>query len=196
MVGAKFSVKGKLIGDGVSGKADELRRARFDIAAHARCTKRHPTKIAVAELRGEVAVDLVAAKNPERGSFGVATTKAGAIDMASFGLSNRTDPVPAGVAACLRHAHGRSRHHSAAQHCCNEYFTPSHASLPSSSLRGGRLARDQPVGFNAHPGILPHKKKGGRAALSSVLVSADQRKRQVPPILSTSTSNFSPKLPP
>ena len=52
MVGAKFSVKGKLTGDGVSGKADELRRARFDIGA-ARSTKRHPTKIVVAELRGE-----------------------------------------------------------------------------------------------------------------------------------------------
>ena len=32
-------------------------------------------------------------------------------------------------------------------------------------LHGGRLGRDQPVGFNAHPGILPQKKKGGRAAL-------------------------------
>src|SRR5439155_5546097 len=88
-VGAKFSVDGKPIGKGVRANADELRSVRFDIAAHARCTKRHPTKIVVAELRGEVAVDLVAGKNPERGSFGVATTKSGAIDMASFGLSNR-----------------------------------------------------------------------------------------------------------
>src|SRR5712691_398847 len=121
MVGAKFSVNGKLIGKGVSAKADELRRVRFDIAAHARCTKRHPTKIVVAELRGEVAADLVAAKNPERGSFGVATSKTGAIDMVSFGLSNRTAHVPAGLAACLRHAHGRSRRHNGAQHCCNKY---------------------------------------------------------------------------
>jgi len=107
----------------------------------------------VAELRGEDAVDLVAAKNPERGSFGVATIKTGAIDMASFGLSNRSAQVPAGVAACLRHAHGRSRGHGGTQHCCNKCLIPCHASL---------LA----VGFNAHAGILPHKKKGGRAALS------------------------------
>src|SRR5713101_72654 len=129
MVGAKFSVNGKPIGEGVSAKADELPSARFDIAAHARCTKRHPTKIVVAELRGEVAVDLVAAKNPERGSFGVATTKTGAIDMASFGLSNRSAQVPAGVAACLRHAHGRSCHHGGTQYCCNKCLIPCHASL-------------------------------------------------------------------
>src|SRR5436853_6434928 len=117
MVGAKFSVNGKLFGKGVRGKADELRSARFDIAAHARCTKRHPTKIVVAELRGEVAVDLVAAKNPERGRSGVAT-KTGAIDMASFGLSNRSAQVPAGVAAWLRHAYGRQRQDDSGQHCC------------------------------------------------------------------------------
>src|SRR5882762_98860 len=125
-VGAKFSVKGKLTADGVSAKADELRSARFDIAAHARCTKRNPTKIVVAELRGEVAVDLVAAKNPERGSFGVATIKTGAIDMASFGLSNRSAQVPAGVAACLRHAYGRQRQHDSAQHCCYKSCASSH----------------------------------------------------------------------
>src|SRR5437879_5476417 len=150
MVGAKFSVNGKLFGKGVRGKADELRSARFDIAAHARCTKRHPPKIVVAELRGEVAVDLVAAKNPERGSFSVTTIKTGAIHMASFGLSNRTAHVPPCVAACLRHAHGRSRHHGGTQHCCKKCLIPCHASL---------LA----VGFNAHTSILPHKKKGGRS---------------------------------
>src|SRR2546426_2707971 len=116
MVGAKFSVNGKLFGKGVRGKADELRSARFDIAAHARCTKRHPTKIVVAELRGEVAVDLVAAKNPERGSFSVATTKTGAIGNLSFGLPNRSAHVPAGVAACLPHAHDRGGHHGGTQH--------------------------------------------------------------------------------
>src|SRR5882762_5615083 len=128
MVGAKFSVNGKPIGKGVSAKADELRSVRFDIGA-ARSTKRHPTKIVVAELRGKVAADLVAAKNPERGSFGVATTKTGAIGNLSFGLPNRSAKVPAGVAACLRHAHGRSRHHCGAQQCCNEYPVPSHASF-------------------------------------------------------------------
>src|SRR6266446_5361238 len=153
-VGAKFSVNGKLIGKRVGAKTDELRRVRFDIAAHPRCTKRHPAKIVVAELRGEVAVDPVAAKNPERGSFGVATTKTGAIEMASFGLSNRSAHVPPCVAACLRRAHGRSRHHGGTQHCCNKCLIPCHASL---------LA----VGFNAHPGILPQKKKGGMAALFS-----------------------------
>src|SRR2546426_9893764 len=146
MVGAKFSINGKPIGKGVSAKADELRSARFDIAAHARCTKRHPAKIVVAELRGEVAVDLVAGKNPERGSFGVATIKTGAIHMASFGLSDRTAHVPPCVAACLRHAHGRSRRHGGTQHCGNKCLIPCHASL---------LA----VGFNAHPGILPQKKR-------------------------------------
>src|SRR6267143_2133298 len=124
-VGAKFSVKGKLTCDGVSGKADELRSVRFDIGA-ARSTKRHPAKIVVSELRGEVAVDVVAAKNPERGSFGVATIKTGAIDMASFGLSNRSAQVPAGVAACLRHAYGRQRQYDSAQHCCYKSCASSH----------------------------------------------------------------------
>src|SRR6266513_4340498 len=133
MVGAKFCVNGKRVGKGVSAKADKLRSARFDVAAHARCTKRHPAKIVVAELRGEVAVDLVAAKNPERGSSGVATIKTGAIDMASPGLSNRSAQVPAGVGACLRHAHGRSRHPGGTQHRCNKCLIPCHAPLLSSS---------------------------------------------------------------
>src|SRR2546427_8931986 len=142
MVGANFCIDGKPIGKGISAKADELRSARFDIAAHARCTKRHPAKIVVAELRGEVVVDLVAAKNPERGSIGVATIKTGAIDMASFGLSNRTAHVPPCVAACLRHAHGRSRHHSGTQYCCNKCLIPCHPSLLAPA---GRTAARGPA---------------------------------------------------
>src|SRR3989442_660486 len=125
MVGAKFSVNGKLIGKGVSAKADELPSARFDISAHPRCTKGHLTKIVVAELRGEVAVDLVAAKNPERVIFGVATT-AGAIDIPNFGLSNRTAHVPACLAPRLRHAYGRQRQYDSAQHCCCKNCVSSH----------------------------------------------------------------------
>src|SRR5882762_8823512 len=159
-VGGKFSVKGKLTADGVSAKADELRSARFDIAAHARCTKRNPTKIVVAELRGEVAVDLVAAKNPERGSFAVATIKTGAIDVASFGLSNRSAQVPAGVAACLRHAYGRQRQYESAQHCCCKNCASSHT----------------PSLWSLTPAFCPRKKRAAGAALSSVLI-AYQRKR-------------------
>src|SRR5438445_4717740 len=152
MVGAKFSVNGTLITKILTLSLHDALPICFDIAAHPRCTKRHPTKIVVAELRGEVAVDPVAAKKAESGGFEAAHAKTGAIEMASFGLSNRSAHVPAGVAACLRRAHGRSRHHGGTQHCCNKFLIPCHASL---------LA----VGFNAHPGILPHKKKGGRAAL-------------------------------
>src|SRR5713101_1993634 len=155
MVGAKFSVNGKPIGDGVSGKADELRSARFDIAAHARCTKRHPAKIVVAELRGKVAVDLVAAKNPERGSFGVATIKTGAIDMASFGLSNRSAQVPAGVAACLRHAHGRQRQYDSAQHCCCKNRASSHT--PSLWTKATRRKLGRSVS-TLTPAFCPRKK--------------------------------------
>src|SRR5882762_3684738 len=147
MLGAKFSVNGKPIGKGVSAQADDLRSARFDIAAHARCTKRHPTKIVVAELRGEVAVDLVAAKNPERGSFGVATIKTGAIDMASFGLSDRTAHVPPCVAACLRHAYGRQRQYDSAQHCCYKSCASSHT----------------PSLWSLTPAFCLRKKKGGRS---------------------------------
>src|SRR5437879_10476882 len=111
MVGAKFSINGKPIGKGVSAKADELRSARFDIAAHPRCTKRHPTKIVVAELRGEVAVDLVAAENHIRRAHVCTPATNGALKMSTSGLSNRSAHVPAGVAACLRRAHSRSRHH-------------------------------------------------------------------------------------
>src|SRR6266851_9199904 len=109
MVGAKFSVNGKLIGKRVSAKADELPSARFDIAVHARRTERHLAKIVVAELGGEVAVDLVATQNPERGVLGVAT-KACAIDILYIGLPDRNAGVPAGIRARLRHAHCRSRH--------------------------------------------------------------------------------------
>src|SRR6266404_3888228 len=117
MVGAKFSVNGKLIGKGVSANAQEFPSVCFNIAVHTRSTKRHLTKIVVAQLRGEVAVDLVAAENPERRVFGVAT-KTAAIDILYIGLPERDARVPAGLAARLRHAHGRSRHYGGAQHGC------------------------------------------------------------------------------
>src|SRR2546421_4004267 len=53
-------------------------------------------------------------KNPERGVLGVAT-KAGAIDILYIGLPERDARVPAGLAACLRDAHCRSRHYGGAQ---------------------------------------------------------------------------------
>src|SRR2546430_7603276 len=87
------------------------------------------TKIVITELGSKVAVDLVATKNPERGVLGVAT-KAGAIDILYIGLPERDARVPAGLAACLRDAHCRSRHYGGAQHCCQKNFlVPSHGSL-------------------------------------------------------------------
>src|SRR5438445_4885001 len=130
MVGAKFSVNGKLIGKGVSANADELPNVRFDIGAHAWSTKRHLTKIVVAELGGEVAVDLVAAENPERGVLLVAT-KTAAIHILYIGLPKRNAGVPAGIPARLRDAHCRSRHYGGAQHCCQKNFlVPSHCVAP------------------------------------------------------------------
>src|SRR5713226_5743622 len=135
MVGAKFPVNGKLIGKGVSANADELPNVRFDIGAHARCTKRHLTKIVVAELGGEVAVDLVAAENPERGVLLVAT-KTAAIHILYIGLPERDARVPTGIRARLRQANGRycDRDGGAQHRCHKNLLVPSHGSLLPSSL--------------------------------------------------------------
>src|SRR5438105_12258477 len=79
-------------------------------------------EVAVTELRCKVSVDLIATKNLVGGVFVVARDPGASYTCAAvlrLRLANTAAEVPAGLAACLRDAHCRSRHYSGAQHCCH-----------------------------------------------------------------------------
>src|SRR5207247_2018179 len=123
-----------LVREGESTDRGKIPSIRFNINRTEGTAGFYFAEVAVTELRCKVSVDLIATKNFVGGVFVIARDPGASHTCAAvlrLRLADTAAEVPAGLAARLRHARGRSCHYGGAQHCCQKnLLVPSHCVAP------------------------------------------------------------------